>query len=159
METLRSFPTSLVKKFLQYEEISPHIPAIKWGREKEAETCVSYIKDIEKEHTNFVVQPAGLVIAPRYQFLGASPDGCVSCYCCGKGELDIKCSYKYRDNLPISKTALSDRAYCLEMDFSNEEIRLSRSLKCYYQVQGQVSICGVDYYDFVCWTRKGLLVA
>ena len=97
METLRSYPTSLVKESSQYEKISQHIPAMKWGREKEAEACAGYIKDIQKEHTNFIVQPAGLVIDPCYPFPGAtcSPDGCVSCDCCGKGVSVIKYSSKY----------------------------------------------------------------
>ena len=72
--------------------------------------------------------------------------------------LEIKCSYKYRDDLPTSKAALSDRAYFLEKDASTEEIHLSKSHKYYYQVQGQVSICGVGYCDFVCWSQKGLYV-
>lgn len=155
--TLKSYPTSLVKKILQYEGISQHIPALKWGREKEAEARTSYIKDMEEKHTNFVVRLAGLVIDPRYPFLGASPDGFVSCECCGKGVLEIKCTYKYRDDLPTSKAALSDHTYFLEKDSSNEEIHLSRSHKYYYQVQGQMSICGVGYCDFVCWPKKACL--
>ena len=73
-----------MKKSLQYEVISQDIPALKRGREKEAEACASYMTKIEKEHTNFVVHSTGLVIDPHYPYLGASPDGSVSCDCCGK---------------------------------------------------------------------------
>ena len=124
---LKSYPTSLVKKILQYEGISQHVPALKWGREKEAEACISYIKDMGKKRTNFFVRLAGLVIDPCYPFLGASPDGYVSCDCCGKGVLEIKCTYKYRVDLPTSNAALSDRTYFLKKNASNEEIHLSRS--------------------------------
>ena len=73
-----------MKKILQYEGISQHVPALKWDREKEAEARASYIKDMEKKHTDFIVRLAALVIDPGYPFLGASPDGYVFMWLLGK---------------------------------------------------------------------------
>ena len=47
MSTLWSYPTSLEWKNLLYEKISKHIPALKWGREMEAEAHASYSVYIE----------------------------------------------------------------------------------------------------------------
>ena len=42
-------------------------------------------------HDSVVFQKSGLVINPKYPYIGASPDGVVSCMCCGDGLLKIKC--------------------------------------------------------------------
>lgn len=61
-----------------------------------------------KSHANFTVQSSGLVINPSYPYIGASPDGVVDCQCCGQGQLEIKCPFKYRDVSPTSDEALID---------------------------------------------------
>lgn len=105
----------------------------------------------------FAVHQCGLVIDPKYPFLGASPDGMVCCSCCGKGVLEIKCPFKYRDYSPTDDPALSDSNYCLKRS-PNGTIHLSSKHKYYYQVQGQIALCNAVYCDFVCWTEKGLFI-
>jgi hypothetical protein len=39
----------------------------------------------------------GFAINSQHPFLGATPDGIISCDCCGKGALEIKCPFKHRD--------------------------------------------------------------
>ena len=81
----------------------------------------------------------------------------VSCECCDNRVLEIKCFYKYKDELPTSAIALSDCNYCLKQD-ETEKVFLSRSHQYYDQVQGQMAICNMKYCDFVCWTTKGIFV-
>ena len=52
-----------------------------------------YEKVVSPQHEDFEVKDSGLVINPSYPHLGASPDGFVSCRCCGLGILEIKCPY------------------------------------------------------------------
>ena len=105
----------------------------------------------------FVVHQCGLVVDPKYPFLGASPDRMVCCSCCGKGLLEIKCPFKYRDYSPTDDQVLSDSKYCLKRS-PNGNIHLSSKHKYYYQVQGQIALCNAIYCDFVCWTEKGLFI-
>ena len=48
-------------------------------------------------HDNFEIKDTGFVINPEFPHLGASPDGVVSCDCCGKFCLETKCPYFKRD--------------------------------------------------------------
>ena len=43
----------------------------------------------------FSYTAAGLVVNPKYPYLGATPDGWVGCDCCGIGIVEIKCPYTY----------------------------------------------------------------
>ena len=148
MSTLRGYPTSLTKKFLQYEEITKDIQALKWGRKKEAEACTSDMTKMEKEHTNFVVHwscSIQILIIPTLELVLMEVFHVIAA-----GKECWKLSVLTNTEMTcLSKAALSDRAYFLEKDASTEEIHLSKSHKYYYQVQGQVSICDVGYCDFV----------
>ena len=59
MCSLQCYPKSLIKKIMQYESVAPSIPSLKWGREKETEARSAYIKSIEKNHKDFIVNMAG----------------------------------------------------------------------------------------------------
>ena len=39
-----------------------------------------------------------------FPHLGATPDGIVSCECCGKGLIEIKCPFSYKDQHPCEIT-------------------------------------------------------
>ena len=155
--TWEKYPLSLVKSIMQYYAVSENVPALKWGKEHEDDARKEYILYMESRHTHFEVKSSGLVINPSYPYLGASPDGVVSCDCCGTGVLEIKCTYKYRNEVPTCDDALCDRSYFLK-EFETGTIRLSPLHKYYYQVQAQMSICNTSYCDFVCWTTKGIFV-
>ena len=47
-------------------------------------------KKMESVHENFQIFDSGLWINKDFPFLGASPDGIVSCDCCGIGLCEIK---------------------------------------------------------------------
>ena len=118
---------------IKYNAICNNVPALKWGSEKEVEARIAYTNRVKKDHINFVVSLAGLNVNPKYPHLGASPDGYVSCDCCGKGLIEIKCAYKYREELPVSDHALTDKYY---KDPISETVKLSTEHKYFYQVQG-----------------------
>jgi hypothetical protein len=41
------------------------------------------------QHINFKIELSGFAINSQHPFLGATPDGIISCDCCGKGALEI----------------------------------------------------------------------
>ena len=60
-------------------------------------------------HHNFKVEESGLFISTEYPFVGASPDGLVTCACCSDGVCEIKvcsltlilCIHKYSNHMTI----------------------------------------------------------
>lgn len=152
----KCFPTSLVKRIMQYSPV-PDIPALKWGRENEDKARSEYVLTVDAKHQNtLVVDDCGLVVDPQFSCLGASPDGLVTCDCHNSSVLEIKCPYKYRNQLPTCKEALADPSYCLKVQ--SGRIHLTKSHKYYHQVQGQIALCNLEYCDFVVWTTKGIFV-
>ena len=154
----RSYPNSIVKRIMQYYSSGARVVALEWGREKEDVARQEYLSIVEGSHQNLTVSQCGLVVSPAHPYLGASPDGLVSCHCCGNGVLEIKCPYKYRSQSPTDEEPLSDKEYCLTKSPSTGAVNLSFHHKYYYQVQGQIALCKVDYCDFVCWTEKGAFI-
>eukprot|EP00794_Sanderia_malayensis_P006492 gene6492-7236_t len=85
------------------------------GKDMEPVARKQFILEQLKHHKEFKVCESGLVVASDQPYLGASPDGIVSCSCLGKGVLEIKCLYTYKDGfgswendkeIPIEKGTL-----------------------------------------------------
>ena len=140
---------SLVKKCVVKTDIS-HIPAIKWGIDHENEGRIEYIHQLEHVHQQFVVSCAGLIIHPSFPHLGASPDGFTECACCGKGLVEIKCPFSYKNGTP-------DDMIGKRGSFLNHQ-GLVKSHKYYTQVQGQLATCDREFCDFVVWTPQKTIV-
>ena len=92
---------SLCKRLLIPSNLS-HIPAVKWGIDNEDQARQQYGEEMSRSHESFSCKPSGLVVNPLYPHLGASPDGIISCRCCGTGLLEIKCPYSGNDSHPDS---------------------------------------------------------
>lgn len=76
-------PVSLLKDLMKESHFnSSKIPALQWGISNEPVACKAYIAMVQQEH-EFCYQPAGLFVNPDFPHLGASPDGLISCKCCG----------------------------------------------------------------------------
>lgn len=84
---------------------------------------------------------------PDHPCLGVSPDGIISCDCCGKGVLKIKCPYKHR-NISVQEAAKSDKDFCLD-----ETLNSKITHRYYTQVQMQICITKCQYCDFVVFTK------
>lgn len=72
---------------------------------------------MESHHECFSLQSAGLQVSTKFPYLGALPDGIISCSCCGTGLLEIKCPYKYR-NCDIK--SISDSDFYLQLNQSGQ---------------------------------------
>ena len=95
---------SLMKKicFPDEEKALLNVPALQWGGENEKNGLKEYVK--MSTHKDLVVSQCGLYIDESRPYVAATPDGLTSCSCCGKGVLEIKCPYSYRD-VPVEKMA------------------------------------------------------
>lgn len=81
-----------------------------------------------------IVSESGLVIDVSYPHMGASPDGIVTCACCGRGVIEIKCPYSCRDKTFLEATG------------------------DYYQVQAQMKFCQCLYCDFFVWSEEDIVI-
>ena len=81
-------------------------------------------------HRNFRLSLSGLHINPAYPHLGASPDGIVSCDCCGEGVVEIKCPYNERE------CSLQNGVENVDfLEQSADGLHLKETHVYYYQVQ------------------------
>jgi len=136
---------SLIKTICYPEEFSFTSKQTAYGSKNEKKARELYYKTIVKDHIDFQLSESGLVINPKWPFIGASPDGVVSCLCCGKGVLEIKCPYSHQ-NTHIQDVVFQDSRFCIkEVDGS---LRLDNSHAYYYQIQTQLFVCDVEYCDF-----------
>ena len=74
----------------------------------------------------------------------------ISCHCCGKGVVEIKCPCCYRND-DINTVTIDSKPFCLCKDSSGNSY-LDQGYVYYYQVQTQIFICDVEYCDFVVCT-------
>ena len=137
------------------ESPNPNIPALKWGRKKEAIARKQYVAMKKlKSKESVKVEERGLYISKDQCYLGASPDGIV----CHKSEpclVEIKCPYKWRNNR-VSDACKDPNFYC-SID-ENQNVQLKTNSRQYTQVQGQMGVCDVHKCDFVVYTMKDMKI-
>ena len=137
---------SLVKSICYPQELAFSSKQTDWGQKYEKVAREQYLKSQRPRHANILeVTDSGIVINPKWPFIGASPDGIVDCYCCGKGVLEIKYPYSHRHE-SIEAAASNDPNFCLKKD--EDLLYLDHKHAYYYQVQTQMFVCNVDYCDF-----------
>jgi hypothetical protein len=144
-------PDCLVKNIMGYSSFE--CESVRWGRTHEAAARRVYTKTQSANHPGLCVSECGLCVSSCTPHLGASPDGLVYCaHCVDKaGVLEIKCPYKFREKTPLD--AAKEKSFCSEI--VDGSLKLKRNHAYYYQVQGQMAICGRKWCDFFIWTLKG----
>ncbi|XP_030253461.1 uncharacterized protein LOC115569598 [Sparus aurata] len=135
---------------MQYNKTELNVPSVLWGKNMEETARQAYTAFMSQSHPEFSISSCGLVVQPSEPHLGSSPDGIARCTCCGKGVVEIKCPYKYRNSL---QGCTEDEQFCLDKSFS-----LKHSHTYYYQTQLHMFVCGVSYCDFVLWTKEKFIV-
>ncbi len=118
--------------------------ATSYGQENEELAKKKYLLSNPNSH----IQQCGLVVNPKFSFLGASPDGKVL----SDGEMgiiEVKCPYTARNMTIKQAIGLLPNFYLKETD---DIVHLKRQHNYFYQVQGQLMITGAPYCDFVVYT-------
>lgn len=161
---------SLIKKICYQNTGKINTPAICWGREKESIALLAYFNALSDPdyvgdslcinsslviHENFEMSECGLKVKQNEPWFGASPDSVVSCNCCGKGVVEVKCPFSCKDK-SLQEVIKSKTFYIKKKGLFFE---LSNNHAYYYQVQHEMYVFGVSYCDFVVWTPKEFIVA
>ena len=114
----------------------------RYGLAQESFTLLEYELEQSKQGMNIHVAKSGLVISSDHPFLAASLDGIVMMDGEAIGLVEVK-------NLLRTKLeeAARGKNFCLEM--VNNQLRLKPNHDYYYQCQGQLLVCAMDWVDFV----------
>lgn len=147
-------PDCLIPRLRCYKS-DVNTKAMQYGRKKECQARRDYAAGHRKTCGEVTVETTGLVVSKEFPFLGASVDALVKCDKCGTGAVEIKCPYVGRNMTP--EELLTLKSSCLEKDES-EQLKLRAQHNYMYQLMGQMKILGVEWCDFVIWTKKGINV-
>ncbi|XP_062620989.1 uncharacterized protein LOC134282605 [Saccostrea cucullata] len=142
----------IVKKIFGRSSFSS--AATEYGKAMESVALQQYFFQYSKDHSKAQIMKSGLVISENYPFIGASPDSLISCQCCGNGIVEIKCSYTHQHNFIKDIAASNDYHILLHED----NIVLNRSSSWYTQIQTQLFCTGLQWCDFVLYTRKDMAI-
>jgi len=110
-----------------------------WGIAHEQAALTKYEQSYG--HIDVSIEQCGLIINSDYPFMGASPDALVSCQCCGKGVVEIKCPYNFRCDDVMDYVVSSDSC------FTGHDFQLKKEHRYYYQAQAQMYICDVATWN------------
>jgi len=130
---------SLIKSICYPEEFSFTSKPTRWGCKHEKAAKDMYFKNQYKNHQNLEIRDSGLCINPEWPFIGASPDGIISCQCHGKGVFEVKRPYCHRDD--TIECAVNKDAKCCLQKHDDGSIHLDHEHAYYYQVQTQLFVC------------------
>lgn len=130
---------------------APDVASLRHGNETEGDARRAFVVSEGQNHTNFKVEKTGLFVCPEKPFLGASPDGLVTCSCCAKAVLEIKCPSTCKGK------KLRDPATKLP-SYLTKELQLRTTHHYYAQVQAEMALSGVERAFFVVYTGADINV-
>merc|ERR1712082_378864 len=96
----------------------------------------------------------GLLLQPHLPFLGATPDGIVCDGSGGSGLLEIKCPFAAKD-MTVAQAVESVKDFYIVKE--GETFVISKTHQCYSQIQGQLLLSGLEFCDFVLYTKKDVV--
>ncbi|KAJ4933092.1 hypothetical protein JOQ06_029929, partial [Pogonophryne albipinna] len=114
--------------------------ATTYGSANESKAKQLYQETFPDRH----VHSSGLILQPDLPFLGATPDAIV----CDNGQtglLEVKCLFAARD-MTVAEAATAIKDFYVRKD--GEDMHISERHNCYYQIQGQLLLSGLDFCDF-----------
>ena len=91
------FFESLVKTICYPESTRFYSKACDYILTCEADALHMHKDSMQATHDFFELKKCGLVLDSENPFIGASPDGIISCSCCGEGVVEVKCPFSCRD--------------------------------------------------------------
>ena len=130
--------------------VNSEIPALQYGRAMEAEAVETFCTLYSQTHRNVTVMECGLYLCESMPYVGGSPDRIVSCSCCGKFCLEVKCPSSIRHTSPLDPHV--ELPYLKKV---NGDITLNKRHMYYTQCQVQMAATGINKGYFFVWTAHG----
>lgn len=119
--------------------------ATRWGLQNEGNAKQELVKFCKISHENVQLSDSGLHIPTDFPFIAASPDGMITCDCCGSFCVEVKCPFSKKGEM------ISDNIPYLER-CQDGQLRLKKSHPYYFQVQTQLGVTKTECCYFVVWT-------
>lgn len=142
----RATHSAIADVMCYYEEA--HAPQLEWGSKQEVKAMKLYATKQRKTHKLFRVHSTGLWISITDPFVASSPDGLITCKCCNKGCVEVKCPWKYRFQ-SISIYQQQDDA-CVSLTAGVPSLKTDHTY--YAQVQTHMFCTQTTFCDFVVCT-------
>lgn len=108
-----------------------------------------YIEICRQKHSGLKVETCGLFVRTEYPHLGASPDGTVTCDCCGIGCIEIKCPNTFCNQSLHNHSCYTSK---------ENQLQLNTDHSYYYQVQTHLFVTRFSYSDLVLWTPNEIVI-
>ena len=131
-------------------------PSIQFGKDHEPIARAQYTEQYMQTHKHGKVVQCGLMVDNNYPYLGASPDGIVSCSCCGRGVLEIKCSEKYQNVPPADVCAIKD--YHLYLNENNVPSLKLHKFKDKWVFAKQTGVILCSILKRALWLNESILI-
>ena len=144
----------LVRKICYPESYKFSSSATTYGCQHEKDATTEYKSQSIKQHMNFEIKPCGFFVDSKAPYVRATPDGLISCSCCGMGVLETKCPFCARKADSLSDVASERKQFCLQKESSG--LKLSPKHQYYKQCQLQMHVTQCTYCDFVVWHHSSL---
>lgn len=146
---------SLLKKICHPYLCNFDTPALSYGRSNETKGK-EYVKNVYKDHINVEFLECGIFLNSEKPFVAASPDMIVTCDCCGRITVEIKCPFRLRKSDLNKQLSLMELAGTRDpfIKVEGDAFVLVRSHSYYYQLQTQIFVTNSDFGLFVVWSRN-----
>ena len=126
---------------------------VAFGQKYEDKARQQFLKSHKYHHRKCSIDTPGLIVSHSHPFLGASPDGILTCSKCpDQALIEIKCLSSKRNFQPGTALVLSK--VCTKKSDGSLEIRKNHTY--YTQIQGQMAITGIHSSWLVAYTHKGI---
>ena len=130
-----------------------------FGINNESTAVWKYVEHMRSNRHGVITHWSGLVVHEDYFWLGASPNRKVYDPQAAPpyGLVEVKCLGKIENRTKHPKDLCGEKAhfYILKAD---DKYYLKPSHKYYKQVQGQMTLAGADWRDFLVYSNAGMLI-
>ena len=141
---------SLVNSIMQYTTFTSRFT--EYGKETEQFAKQKFHEMEGNNHKDFQLNRVGLQVDADYPFLGATPDGLVTCSCHGLAVLEVKCPYNFKESLDGWQ---NDKNFPID-----ESLEMKQDHKYYFQIQLQMDLCQAGFGYFFIYSggsKEGIL--
>lgn len=149
----RSDPDNYMVKIIMGESKFLGNTATDYGQKYEPVARKLYEEAMKSKHQQLMVKSSGLFVSKDIPLLRASPDALVSCQCCGKGLLEIKCPFSQNLQTKTAEEIAAEGKYHLKIGINNN-VELKQTSTWYTQIQAQLFVTQYSWCDFVVFTQK-----
>ncbi len=132
------------------QKLNEDLAPLRYGRAMESEAVEAFSAIYCQKHKNVQISTSGLYMNKSIPYIAGSPDRIVSCDCCGKFCLEVKCPSSINHTSPMDPNI---KLPYLKQE--NGKVSLNPSHSYYTQCQVQMASSGINQAYFFVWTAHG----